>query len=97
MSSQEELKSLGARISSIADPKLQRSKFVQLMSRIAQGQVTVEGDQLVDTTATADSEDQGKSKKVINTVNNSPLTHDYSFLFFSFFPFFSLLPKKQKD
>jgi len=45
---QEELKQLGARISSIADPKLRRSKFVQLMSRIAEGQVTVEGDQLVE-------------------------------------------------
>jgi tetratricopeptide (TPR) repeat protein len=66
---QEELKHLGARISSIADPKMQRSKFVQLMSRIAQGQVTVEGDQLVENslaTATSPEPPGGMMSDLVN-------------------------------
>lgn len=67
---QEELKHLGARISSIADPKMQRSKFVQLMSRIAQGHVTVEGDQLVESnasaTATTSAPQEGTMSDLVN-------------------------------
>ncbi len=40
---QAELQNLGQRIASISDPKLQRSKFVQLMAKMGQGSVTVEG------------------------------------------------------
>ncbi|KAL6073868.1 Peroxin-5 [Balamuthia mandrillaris] len=79
----QELRSLGQRMSNIQDPKLRSSKFVELMSQLGSGELTVEGNSLVKSEEGASSSTAGK-----DTLENwlseyeefkPPAQHSYDF------------------